>query len=145
MEEGHSMPKVDLFGNIIPDKKRPTYREYLSSYKWKKKCEEKKKSVGYKCEKCGRDKYLCKLSVHHLTYEHFGDEPLKDLEVLCDRCHKPADWKREQEVAERNYEKLEEARFQGFVRAKYGDNCPYDDEEYMYMKYQAWREKNDKK
>ncbi len=138
------MPNYDLFGNNIPDKtEKPTYRAYLSSSKWKKKCIEKKDSVGNKCEKCGRDKFMRKLIVHHLTYEHFGDEPLEDLQVLCDICHHPADWKREREVAERNYEKLEEARFQGWARVKYGDDWMlYHDTPETYEDFQDWRERN---
>lgn len=139
------MTTVDLFGNITPEKtKEQKYREYINSSKWKKKCEEKKKSVGDKCEKCGRDKYMRKLTVHHLTYEHFGNEPLEDLEVLCNICHKPADWKREEEVAERNYEKLEEARFEGWARKVYGDDwMVYREESDVYEEYCEWCDRQD--
>lgn len=37
-----------------------------------------------KCERC-REANL--QEVHHKTYEHFGNEPLEDLEGLCLSCH----------------------------------------------------------
>jgi len=86
-------------------------------------------------------KYVRKLSVHHLNYDNFGQERREDLKVLCDKCHKVADKQRARETEERNYEKFEEARFQGWVRSVYGDDCPYDDDEILYLKYQSWLEK----
>lgn len=38
----------------------------------------------YTCQKCGRKH---ELKVHHLTYERFGKEEIKDLITLCVRCH----------------------------------------------------------
>lgn len=138
------MPTVDLFGNVKPEEtKEQKYRKYLSSAKWKKKCEEKKKSVGCKCEKCGRDEDMRKLTVHHLNYDHFGNEPLEDLKVLCNICHKAADWKREKEVAERNYQKLEDARFEGWARKVYGDDWMMGDIPYIYEEYRDWCERQD--
>ncbi len=135
------MQTVDLFGNITPEKtKEQKYGEYINSSEWKKKSKALIESVG-KCQKCGVHKYVRKLSVHHLNYDNFGHERPEDLVVLCDKCHKVADRKRERETEERNYEKLEEARFQGFVDKAFGDDAPYMDNEYMYMKYQAWLEK----
>lgn len=40
---------------------------------------------GYKCERCGSTK---KIQVHHKTYINVGNEGLKDVEVLCSKCHK---------------------------------------------------------
>lgn len=41
-----------------------------------------------------RDNYACKvcssvdsLEIHHMSYEHLGDEQLSDLVTLCRKCH----------------------------------------------------------
>ena len=66
-------------------KKKQPYKDYLLSNEWKKKRNKKLKEAGNKCEECGSDK---KLQVHHKTYKHIFKEPLTDLMVLCDTCHK---------------------------------------------------------
>lgn len=38
----------------------------------------------YKCAKCGARN---KLQVHHLSYQHLGDELDCELMVLCHSCH----------------------------------------------------------
>lgn len=60
------------------------YNEYLKSPKWL-----------YKRDRVlERDKYICRgcleapaTQVHHLTYEHVGDELLFELESVCKPCH----------------------------------------------------------
>jgi len=37
-----------------------------------------------KCTRCGSNK---KIQLHHLTYEHLGNEKSKDLIPLCKQCH----------------------------------------------------------
>jgi 5-methylcytosine-specific restriction endonuclease McrA len=139
------MPTVDLFGNITPDKtKEQEYKEYINSAEWKRKSKEAIKRAGNKCQKCGMDKGTRRLDAHHLTYDNFKHERPEDLEVVCVKCHREADKEREQEVAERNYEKLEDARFEGWARAKYGDNWMlYNDECIVYDEYREWFERND--
>jgi hypothetical protein len=41
--------------------------------------------AGGRCEKCR--KASAWLQAHHLTYKHFGNEPLDDLRALCGKCH----------------------------------------------------------
>jgi 5-methylcytosine-specific restriction endonuclease McrA len=41
---------------------------------------------GCKCQKCGYDKYVSVLDVHHKDYDRTNNE-LDNLEVLCVRCH----------------------------------------------------------
>jgi hypothetical protein len=60
------------------------YQVYLSSYEWK--C--KRKLV------LARDNNLCQEcrvkpadEIHHLTYKNLFDEPLEDLQSLCQTCH----------------------------------------------------------
>jgi len=60
-----------------------TYEEYLQSRLW----EEKRDfiiSLKRSCEICGSQKGLL---VHHLTYEHVGNESQKDVQVVCHKCH----------------------------------------------------------
>lgn len=70
---------------------RCKYEGYMQSKRWKEKRRQKFAQVGYKCQRCGYDAdkspVEIPVDVHHLTYEHLGDEPLSDLIVLCRHCH----------------------------------------------------------
>jgi len=61
------------------------YEEYLATPEWQARAAEVKLLRGNRCEKCGSRENL---HAHHLTYEHRGHEPLGDLQVLCELCHK---------------------------------------------------------
>mgnify|MGYP001270228118 CR=1 FL=1 len=61
------------------------YREYLTGDHWKKRAAMKRKSVGNRCEKCGKAGLL---HVHHKNYESLHHESMKDLSALCEDCHK---------------------------------------------------------
>ena len=61
------------------------YEKYLKSAHWLKTRKAKLASCNYRCEKCSGS---CKLEVHHRTYANLGAERLKDLQVLCEVCHK---------------------------------------------------------
>ena len=60
-----------------------TYEEYLESDMWKSKRDYLISLVG-RCQIC---KSGSSLLVHHKTYENVGNEPQKDLQVLCMFCH----------------------------------------------------------
>jgi len=60
------------------------YRGYLGSDKWTEIRRVKLKSQR-KCEKCGS---RISLQIHHITYKNLGCETNKDLQVLCELCHK---------------------------------------------------------
>lgn len=60
------------------------YREYLKSDKWRVKRLAALKRDGYVCQACLSRKAS---QVHHKTYEHVFDEPLFDLESVCEHCH----------------------------------------------------------
>ena len=60
------------------------YKAYLASREWALKREAVRKRSGNKCERC---KTGPQDAVHHLTYEHVGNEPLEDLQAICDPCH----------------------------------------------------------
>lgn len=61
------------------------YNEYMNSPQWKAK--------RYKA--LVRDNWLCQscmekpaTQVHHTSYVHLGDEPLFELQSVCDDCHR---------------------------------------------------------
>lgn len=135
----------DLFGYEPPLKTwKQEYDEYIRSKEWKIKCQKALERAGNKCEKCGRDKYSVKLVVHHLTYDHFKNEPPEDLLVVCAKnCHFIEDKHREKRTEKRNYERLQEARFQGWVRKVYGEGYVCNDEDALYQEFLDWLESID--
>lgn len=60
------------------------YYRYIHSVEWSIKRREALLYHGNKCKSCGT---LEKLDVHHLTYERFKNELMKDLTILCRSCH----------------------------------------------------------
>ena len=64
---------------------RTKYYDYLESERWRDKRKYKLREVDYQCERCGSAKNL---EVHHVNYEHAGEEPMEDLVVLCRDCHR---------------------------------------------------------
>lgn len=67
------------------------YRQYMQSDEWKWIRGQKLRSCHYRCERCGRRRWL---NVHHRHYRTFGREGMEDLEVVCQECHKTADAER---------------------------------------------------
>lgn len=82
-----------------------SYEEYIHSDIWRTKVNELIKLVRH-CQVCGRSKYIYSednenlkngkpkqifkdlpLTVHHKTYENVGNEPKRDLLVVCHNCH----------------------------------------------------------
>jgi 5-methylcytosine-specific restriction endonuclease McrA len=67
------------------------YEGYITSRRWYAKRKLKLIQMDFTCERCGYRSYdedsIKKLDVHHKTYDHFGEEPLSDLIVLCRDCH----------------------------------------------------------
>lgn len=62
------------------------YREFLKTPYWRTVRHAAYRAFGRRCIECGRGG---RVDVHHLTYEHHGDElrHLDDLTVLCRVCH----------------------------------------------------------
>lgn len=71
---------------------RVSYREYLSSKRWRLKRQQALDHYGCICGRCGSTVLL---QVHHKTYKRLGCELMSDLEILCRDCH----------VAEHQHEK----------------------------------------
>lgn len=66
------------------DDRAKWYGKYLKSNAWKDKRQKVLERANGLCEGC-RDAEPT--AVHHLTYDHLGDELLFELVALCDRCH----------------------------------------------------------
>jgi 5-methylcytosine-specific restriction endonuclease McrA len=60
------------------------YENHLSSIEWAKKRRGVLKRSNGVCEGCGES---APEHVHHLTYEHLGDEFLFELVAICAACH----------------------------------------------------------
>lgn len=101
----------------IPAEMREAYNAYMKSDAWRALREKKLKKVKYHCEDCGS---ADRLSVHHLTYKHFGHEKYTELKVLCDSCHARADAAREKETIQKQKEHLFEAQLAGWANKVYG-------------------------
>ncbi len=89
------------------------YAEYMDSTEWQEMRETALIQAGRKCERCGA---IESLQVHHLTYEHLGDELPEELLVVCPPCHEKEDRLRE----ERTQETLYAHRLNGWATKVYG-------------------------
>jgi 5-methylcytosine-specific restriction endonuclease McrA len=69
--------------------RRDRWAAYIASEAWSFRRMAALRRARYTCTGCGRRDR--RLEVHHLTYEHLGDEPDDDLVVLCVTCHRRAD------------------------------------------------------
>jgi len=63
---------------------REKYQAYLCSREWAVKREAVRERCSGTCERCG---VLPMNAVHHLTYARKYDEPLEDLQAICQPCH----------------------------------------------------------
>lgn len=72
---------VKELSNLI----RIPYKQYLKTAHWERTRRTMLKLNAYRCSKCGTENR--KLHVHHKTYENLFMEKIKDLWVVCDKCH----------------------------------------------------------
>ena len=61
-------------------------QEYWKSEEWTKMKADLFVLRGGKCERCGKT-LGATFVPHHLSYDHFKEETLEDLQLLCMRCH----------------------------------------------------------
>lgn len=61
------------------------YNDYIKSIHWQNKKLEYFRFHDKRCMECGNHKSI---QLHHLTYEHIGNERLSELIPLCEMCHK---------------------------------------------------------
>ena len=66
-------------------KKYRSYRNYIRSSDWQEKREEFLKDSDGTCEWCGLKKGL---EVHHKHYMSLGSENRRDVNLICEKCHK---------------------------------------------------------
>lgn len=81
------MLSFDINWDILSGKiKSCEYKRFLSTEYWRLIRIKKIEESGNHCVKCAQTEHL---EVHHVTYEHHGDElhHLNDLIVLCRKCH----------------------------------------------------------
>lgn len=70
---------------LVTDSPKGFYKFYIQSNKWKKKRKERLKADDFRCARCGAEKNV---QVHHLNYDHVGNEDVEnDLITLCRKCH----------------------------------------------------------
>lgn len=74
----------DVIQKMENETEKIDHQEYINSPKWKAKRQMVLERDNFRCRKCGTGKNL---DVHHITYEHIGNEPLDDLVTLCRNCH----------------------------------------------------------
>ncbi len=60
------------------------HNAYLRSPEWKARRGKVLRRDGYICQACLSNPAT---QVHHLTYKHWGHEPLFELEAICEPCH----------------------------------------------------------
>jgi len=69
----------------------PGYDHYMASAAWRRRRNRAVKRASTRCEYVDDQGSRCwaqsHLHVHHLTYENFGKEKPKDLQVLCEDHH----------------------------------------------------------
>ena len=65
--------------------RQKVYRRYLASDAWQRRRSRVLQRAGGRCEGCGEHPAT---EVHHLTYDHVGDEFLFELVALCSECHR---------------------------------------------------------
>lgn len=61
-------------------------QEYWKSEEWIKMKADLFVLRGGKCERCGKT-LGATFVPHHLSYDHFKEETVEDLQLLCMRCH----------------------------------------------------------
>jgi hypothetical protein len=64
----------------------PHWRQFRESV-LKAQRERLGRNICERCSKGANEKAASDLHVHHLTYEHLGEERMEDIEILCASCH----------------------------------------------------------
>ncbi len=66
------------------------YEAYLQTPEWQMKRLERLKMDDFRCARCGADKNVSVLHIHHTSYERwpYNEDVANDLITLCDRCHR---------------------------------------------------------
>ena len=62
------------------------YRKYIQSKEWKTFRQHAIEAAEHKCQMCSDPAH--RFELHHLNYDNWGKEELKDVLVLCHNGHK---------------------------------------------------------
>jgi hypothetical protein len=73
-KHSHKIPKLLL----------EQYNDYMQSPKWKRQRDNRMAIDNNECKLCFSK---VNLHVHHITYDNFGNEPMKELITVCKSCH----------------------------------------------------------
>jgi 5-methylcytosine-specific restriction endonuclease McrA len=60
------------------------YNNYLKTTEWQERRKEVLIRDNYLCQACLKARAT---QVHHLSYDHWGQEPLFELVAICNECH----------------------------------------------------------
>ena len=71
--------------NKIRERKYKKYTNYINSKEWKSKVIVFKELKENKCQQCFSTKNL---QIHHIDYFNLYKETIKDVMLLCSKCHK---------------------------------------------------------
>lgn len=82
---GVAVLALRLLDSHLRARMKERHRAYLTSPSWNRRRREALERAGHRCVDCGSGE---RLHVHHLTYKRHGSEPMRDLRVLCARCHR---------------------------------------------------------
>jgi HNH endonuclease len=122
------------------------YQNYVHSVQWKKLCTRVRQRAAGRCERCN-DVALKPLEVHHITYERFQEEPLTDLQALCQPCHRMADIERERRNQQKYDDACDEGRYNAarntYFTKKLGEDWVLDycaDPEGLSEEFNSWLE-----
>lgn len=126
---------------MTASKHSPEYLAYIRSPLWRKRRKALIQERNHTCGKCGLFRFGAgELQVHHLTYDRLGHEKDTDMLVVCRHCHGLADEERKVKVAADSARRLDDARFEGWARAKYGDEWHLDDDPGMREEFEDFLE-----
>ena len=104
---------------------RIVYEAYLKTNEWKNKRIQKAEQQNYKCEICGKI-VLSGYHIHHKTYKNLMNEPLSDLQFLCEDCHKEVHRKKRERTVYGINSKLQNKKKSGSSNKNKGCNyCKY--------------------
>ena len=102
---------------------------YFTSDTWKNLCNDKKASVNYRCECCGKVE-LYHYRIFRDTKKPFGEETIDDLQFLCEDCanflkkKKQTDIQKKKKKAAKKEPKTCNNCFYSSIM-KYPDKCKY--------------------
>jgi 5-methylcytosine-specific restriction endonuclease McrA len=108
------------------------YEAALRSAHWRELRRTVRVRRGNRCEACGATAAEKPLELHHRHYDTLGRERPEDVRLLCVDCHRAAD-----------AERVRTARFEGWLRARYGYAADYVDFDAAWDEFWDYIERDD--